>query len=143
MLDSKVLAGLVGFVSMIWMSCSAADVLTVYNDAKDDVYVKLGQPGNVGDQILWHSDIQLADGTKVGTGSGKCARLDDAGNHFCSFVIELDSRGTLAGVGVQRTEPAISRFPIVGGTGEFRNIRGEIRSWPVEERARFLYEIEF
>ena len=45
--------------------------------------------------------------------------------------------------GVQRTEPQISTLTIVGGTDDYEGARGTIRSTPVEDRARFKYEIDY
>ena len=117
--------------------------LTVYNDASRDHYVSLTAADGIGNQILWHSDMQTQAGNAIGTGSGHCAKLDTAENHFCTFNIELDGRGIIAGQGVQRTEPLDSVYPITGGTGEFEGISGTLRSRPVEDRARFIYEIEY
>lgn len=127
--------------------CGAATAerqsLTIYNDASDDAYLDLGQPGSIGDKILWRSEMQTFEGDPVGLGSGHCSRLDTDGNFFCSFIINLDDRGTIAGQGVQRTEPTPSVFPITGGTGAFEGIVGEMTSYPVEQRARFVYEINY
>ena len=127
-------------------SCAApaqSETLTVYNDATGDAYVRLEQAGGVGDQILWNSDMQTEDGTVIGSGSGQCTQLDSDRNFFCSFVINLADRGIIAGQGVQLTEPLESTFAITGGTGEFEGIAGKMTSTPVENRARFIYEIDY
>jgi hypothetical protein len=44
---------------------------------------------------------------------------------------------------VQLTEPALSTFPITGGTGEFEGVHGEFETEPVEDRARYKYVITY
>ncbi|NQY97445.1 MAG: hypothetical protein HRT82_09800 [Henriciella sp.] len=117
--------------------------LTVYNDAVGDAYVSLDQEDGIGNQILWHSNMQTEAGDVIGISAGHCTRLDAADNFFCTFNIELDGRGIIAGQGVQRTEPLNSIYPITGGTGEFERITGTLVSRPVEDRARFIYEIAY
>ncbi len=131
---------------IVLVSCAApaqSETLTVYNDATGDAYIQLEQKSGIGDQILWNSDMQTEDGTIIGTGSGHCTQLDSDRNFFCSFVISLTDRGIIAGQGVQLTEPLESTFAITGGTGEFAGISGQMTSTPVENRARFIYEIDY
>lgn len=115
--------------------------MTIYNDSSGDGYISFDRAGGIGDKILWNSDMQTEAGDRIGTGSGHCTQLDTERNFFCSFVITLDGRGMLAGQGVQRTEPTPSTYPIIGGTGEFDGVTGVMVSMPVEDRARFKYEI--
>ena len=117
--------------------------MTVYNDASGDGYISFDRLNGIGNKIVWHSEMQTEAGDRIGTGSGHCTQLDADKNFFCSFVISLDGRGTLAGQGVQQTEPTPSTYPIIGGTGEFEGVTGTMVSMPVENRARFIYEISF
>lgn len=117
--------------------------MTIYNDASGDGYIAFDRVNGIGDKIVWNSEMQTEAGERVGTGSGHCTQLDAEKNFFCSFVIDLDGRGMLAGQGVQQTEPAPSMFPIIGGTGEFEGATGTMVSMPIEDRARFIYEISF
>ena len=144
--NAKRICLLVPILAWPWAVAQAdgsARSLTVYNDASSDRYVSLSAENGIGNQILWHSDMQTQAGDPIGTGSGHCTKLDTAENHFCTFNIELDGRGIISGQGVQRTEPLDSIYPITGGTGEFEGISGTLRSRPVEDRARFIYEIEY
>lgn len=45
--------------------------------------------------------------------------------------------------GVQLVEPETSTLTIVGGTDEYEGITGKIQSTPVEDRARFKYEVDY
>lgn len=133
----------IGALSLWAATGASAETLTVYNDARGDAHVASGQPGKAGARILWHSEMQTEDGTVIGIGSGECTRLDAAGNRICSVVVDLDGRGMIAALGVQRPEPRESVYPITGGTGEFAGIAGQMRSTPVEDRARFKYVFEY
>ena len=135
------IASILCLVALITGTASAeAKDLTLYNDASGDAYLRFDQENGLGNKILWRSDMQTKAGDVIGTGSGHCTQLDADQNYFCSFVIDLDDRGIIAGQGVQRTEPMPSTFPIIGGTGEFEGITGRMVSRPVEDRARCIYE---
>ena len=139
-------AGLIAICASLG-ACSTLPVqsktLTVYNLSSGDAYIEFEQPNSIGDKILWRSDVQTLGGESLGIGSGHCTRLDADANFFCSFTVTLDGRGIIAGHGIQRTEPLESTFPIIGGTGEFEGIVGEIKSTPIEDRARFRYDMTY
>ncbi len=138
------IASLVCLAVMGGATASAqAKELTLYNDASGDAYLRFENEDGIGNKILWRSNMQTESGEVIGIGSGHCTQVDADQNYFCSFVIDLDDRGIIAGQGVQRTEPLPSTFPIVGGTGEFEGVTGSMVSRPVEDRARFIYEITY
>ncbi len=139
-------AAAMGALSSLLFGAAAsahADAMAIYNDASGDSYIRSGEEGGIGNQIFWNSDMQTEAGEVIGTGSGHCTQLDADENFYCSFIITLTDRGTIAGQGVQLTEPLDSTFPITGGTGEFEGITGSMHSRPVEDRVRFIYEIEY
>ena len=134
------------FITAFTPLSSADDQLktmTIYNDASGDSYLAFDLNHGIGDKIVWHSDMQTETGEVIGIGSGHCTQLDAEKNFFCSFNIELEGRGILAGQGVQQTEPTPSTYPIIAGTGEFKGATGTMISKPVEDRARFIYEIRY
>ncbi|MEO0606684.1 MAG: hypothetical protein AAFY82_00525 [Pseudomonadota bacterium] len=139
------IAGLVAVQVVLLGGCATAnaETMTIYNVSSDDSYVTLGGTDGIGDKILWNSEVQTESGDVIGNGAGHCTQLDAEQNFFCSFVITLDDRGKIAGQGVQRTEPLKSTFPILSGTGEFEGITGTMYTRPVEDRARFLYELDY
>ena len=136
-----------GIILMAFSPTAVADdhvqTMTIYNDASGDGYIAFDRVNGIGDKIIWNSEMQTEARERIGTGSGHCTQLDAERNFFCSFVIDLDGRGMLAGQGVQQTEPTPSTYPIIGGTGEFEGVTGEMVSMPIEDRARFIYEISF
>jgi hypothetical protein len=122
---------------------AAAERLTLYSLATGDRFVEFGRQGGVGDLILWNSELQDAQGNKVGTDTGSCIRVDAAGNHLCNIVIDHAGHGKMNFNGVQLTEPQISTLTILGGTDDYEGATGVIRSTPVEDRARFRYQIDY
>ena len=133
----------IGTAILLFAGSAAAEQMTLYNVATDDRFVELGKEGGAGDMILWHSEVQDEAGNRLGTGAGTCIRLDAAGNHFCNLTIHHDGRGAINASGMQAEEPAPSALTIVGGTGDYQGITGTLRSTPVEDRARFKYEIDY
>jgi hypothetical protein len=128
---------------LVAASTAAAEQITLYNVATVDRFVELNQDGGVGNMILWHSDMEDERGNKLGTGAGTCIRLDPAGNHMCNLTIHHDGRGILNASGVQAVEPKTSTLTIIGGTGDYQGATGILESTPVEDRARFRYEIDY
>lgn len=128
---------------LLTAGAAVAEQMTLFNVATGDHFVELGQDGSAGDMILWHSELQDEAGNRLGVGAGVCTRLDAAGNHFCNMTIHHDGRGAINASGMQAAEPAPSAMTIVGGTGDYEGITGTLRSTPVEDRARFKYEIDY
>jgi Allene oxide cyclase barrel like domain len=122
---------------------ATAEQMTMYNVATGDHFVELGQDGGAGDTIVWNSDMEDEQGEKLGSGAGSCIQVDAAGNYMCSLTIGHDGHGTINASGFQAVAPATSILTIVGGTGAYEGITGTVRSTPVEQRARFRYEIDY
>jgi hypothetical protein len=133
----------IGAAVLLLAEAAAAGQMTLYSLATDDRFVELGQDGGAGNMTLWHSQIQDREGNRLGTGAGVCIRLDAAGNAMCEWVIQHDGRGAINVSGVQVAEPATATLTIVGGTGDYQGATGTVRSTPVEDRARFKYEIDY
>ena len=133
----------IGVAILLLAGAAAAEQMTLYSLATADRFVDLGQAGGVGNMTLWNSELQDEAGNKLGTGAGVCIRLDAAGNIMCDLVIEHDGRGTINVSGMQVAEPATATVTILGGTGDYQGATGTVRSAPVEDRARFKYEIDY
>lgn len=132
-----------GIAILLLAGAASAEQMTLYSLATEDRFVDLGQEGGAGNMTLWHSEIQDEAGGKLGTGAGTCIRLDAAGNVMCDIVIEHDGHGTINVSGVQVAEPETATLTILGGTGVYQGATGTVRSTPVEDRARFKYEIDY
>lgn len=122
---------------------AAAEKLTLFSNAAEDGFVALEKPGGKGDMIVWNSALETEDGTQVGTNAGFCIRLDASGNFMCDFIIDHEGHGQMTFSGVQVVEPGTSRVVITGGTGKYRGAEGRVLSTPVENRARFRFDIDY
>lgn len=120
-----------------------AEQMTLYSYAAGDHFVEVGREGGIGDMIVWDGELQDEPGNRLGSDTGSCIRVDAESTHVCTIVIDYDGHGIINLSGVQRPEPAPSILTIVGGTGAYEGITGSLVSTPVEDRARFKYEVEF
>ena len=123
-------------------SPAAGEPLTLYGLAADDSFVEFGRPGGIGDMIVWNAELQDEQGNQVGTDTGTCIQVDADGNHVCTMVLDHHGHGILTLSGVQAAEPGTSTLAIVGGSGDYAGATGAVTSRPVEDRARFRYEID-
>lgn len=79
--------------------------------------------------------FETTDGEPIGWGGGQCVNLDadpEAIDSMCHLVIRLvDGDITAAGpIDMNEFGDGGSVFAVTGGTGEFRNIRGEMKVMP-------------
>ncbi len=135
-------AGLV-FCLLVQATSTWAQDVVLYSNAVDDAYLEAGTSDGVGDQILWNSPLEQADGTVVGRNAGHCVRVDAEGNFVCTMTLDQTGVGRLLFSGVQVVEPATSELMITAGTGDYAGATGIVLSTPVEDRARFRFDITF
>ena len=122
----------------------AAEQMVLFGSAAEDHHVDLGQEGGVGNMNLWHANLEDEQGSVVGTTSGRCLQLDDEGTHLCNIILDHAGHGRINLNGIQTTEPTFfSAHTIVGGTEDYAGIRGTMTTHPVEDGARFRYEIDY
>jgi len=122
---------------------AAAEQMTLYSYAAGDHFVEFGREGGIGDLTVWNGELQDEAGNRLGTDAGTCIRVDAEGAHVCTIVIDHEGHGIINLNGVQKPEPRPSTLVIVGGTGAYEGITGSLSSTPVEDRARFKYEIDY
>ena len=85
-------------------------------------YTDLGAPGpGAPDAIVFH-DRLLRAGRQVGDDVGSCTVVE-AGLANCTAVIRL--RGGTIAFALVNTPPAIKQFPVTGGSGRYRTVRGD------------------
>lgn len=123
-------------------TASAAD-LVLFSVAENDAFLSVGRPDGAGDKILWNSALELEDGTAAGRSAGYCIRLDAAGTNHCTLTVDHEGHGRMIIQGVEQPEPAPSIMVIVAGSGDYVGAAGEVTVRPVEDRARFRYDIDF
>lgn len=122
---------------------AAAERMTLYSVAEGDTFLESGRLDGIGDTTLWNAGLETEAGETVGSVAGSCVQIDDAGTHLCEIAIHHRGRGRMHVQGVQLPEPEPSALTIVGGSGDYAGITGTIESTPVEDRARFRYDIDY
>jgi hypothetical protein len=93
-------------------------------------YVDVGPAGaSPGDLYVFTDDVFYASdpSTKIGTADGRCVMVDPAKTRFgCTIITSLDKGGDIITDGKTILVPGTtSTGAVTGGTGDFRNARGE------------------
>ena len=119
---------LVGAVGSAPASANNPDDRTLRFDVQFSpfFYLDLGEPGpSMGDQIVAHDVLVDKSGKQVGHDGVSCIFTDPNGGP------EAECTGTFALADGQiatqflNTPPAVKHFAVTGGTGAYRNVRGE------------------
>jgi hypothetical protein len=97
---------------------------------------------NPGDTILFTEDLRTPGGRLVGHDQARCTLMFRQ-ESFCEASAVLRGRGQIVVEGVfafTRPRPVLA---VVGGTGEFRNARGQvfILPGPTEEETRLVFAL--
>ncbi len=87
-------------------------------------YTDLGAPGpSAADVIVFHDQL-FQNEKAVGDEIGSCVLVDETGLSNCTGVMRLEGRGTIA-FAFDNAPPPHKVFALTGGSGEFRNVRGD------------------
>jgi len=101
--------------------------LNVIEHAVTDTVIDVGAPGDsTGDLLTFHNELfNASDTTVVGTDQGECVRIDPAaGTWECRWTNVL--RGGQITVEGPFFDAQDSVLAVTGGTGRYRNVRGEM-----------------
>ena len=91
-----------------------------------DTFLDLGSPGpSQGDEFIFHDLVFTSDGrTQVGHDGGSCVIFDVAkSEENCTVTYSLP--GGEITVQFLNSPPAAKPFAVTGGTGIYRNVRGQ------------------
>jgi len=101
--------------------------LTVVERAVSDTVVDTGATGDsLGDILAFENPIyDAANVNEIGRDQGYCVRTNVGGSWECNWTVILD-KGSLVVEGPFYDDLRDSQFAITGGTGPFRNARGEM-----------------
>jgi hypothetical protein len=101
--------------------------LTVVEHAISDTVVDTGAAGDsLGDILAFGNPIfDAANAKEIGRDQGYCVRTNASQSWECNWTVILD-RGSLVVEGPFYDDLRDSQFAITGGTGAFRNARGEM-----------------
>ena len=103
--------------------------LVTIADARSEraVQVDVGTPGDTpGDLVVFDQPLLAVDGDVIGRNSGFCVRTRVAQSYQCQWTLSL-ANGTIQVAGHEFDEGA-SSISIVGGTGDYAHISGEMVS---------------
>jgi len=116
-------------LELIACSREAPYILITIADARVNAaqFIDTGKPGDsVGDMLIFDQPLLDADMKKIGTNTGTCIRTRIAHSFQCQWTLEFeDSSIQVAGREFEQGSSAIS---IVGGTGKYSGISGEMKS---------------
>ncbi|HEY3069784.1 MAG TPA: allene oxide cyclase family protein [Gaiellaceae bacterium] len=107
-------------------SGSGGKVIHVIEHATSDTVTDTGPAGDsAGDILTFANEVfDASDTTKVGTDQGYCIRTEAGVSWECNYTTFL-SRGQIVVEG-PFYDAADSTFAITGGTGAYRNARGQL-----------------
>ena len=80
-----------------------------------------------GDRLLARGPITRAEGRRIGTGYGDCAVVSEVlegGKWWCRYVLDLPN-GQITTEGLDPRGVSDTIFSITGGTGDYRDARGQ------------------
>ncbi|NQZ09294.1 MAG: dirigent protein [Algicola sp.] len=112
-----------------------AKTLITIADAKTSpaVGLDLGKPGDsIGDQWLFDQPLLDAQRKNIGNNSGVCIRTKVGNSSQCQWTLTLNGGGHDAGtiqVAGREFDQGSSAIAIVGGTGAYQHISGELISF--------------
>src|SRR5512132_3758538 len=105
---------------------SGGKVIHVVEHATTDATTDTGDPGDTsGDILTFANDVfDASDSTKVGTDQGYCIRITAPGSYECNWTTFLaDGQITVEGPFFDTSDSVVA---ITGGTGAYRNARGQM-----------------
>lgn len=106
-----------------------ADTLITIADARDNParYVDIGEPGDsVGDILAFDQPLLDQSMNTVGNNSGTCIRTHVDHSFQCQWTLTFDN-GSIQVAG-REMDKGTSSISIVGGTGAYTGISGEMQS---------------
>jgi len=89
--------------------------------------VDLGEPGDsAGDMVVFDQPLLDSEGAVIGVNSGVCIRTRVGHSYQCQWTLKLDD-GTIQVAG-RESDQGASAISIVGGTGAYAHVCGEMIS---------------
>lgn len=127
----RVAPGLLAAVFLTLVSCAADNhqVLVTIADARSGPaeVVDIGEPGDsVGDMVVFDQPLLNEQQEVIGNNSGVCVRTRVGKSYQCQWTLTL-SNGTIQVAG-READQGVSTISIVGGSGDYARITGEMVS---------------
>ncbi|MGR9043647.1 MAG: dirigent protein [Gammaproteobacteria bacterium] len=121
------------FASLLGMTFSCAQnephTLVTIADARTYKanFIDLGEPGDsVGDILTFDQPLLDKQGHRIGNNSGTCLRTNVDHSFQCQWTLTLKN-GSIQVAGRELDE-GMSEIAIVGGTGQYKGISGQMES---------------
>jgi len=108
--------------------------LTTIADARNNPahFIDNGEPGDsVGDILVFDQPLLDKDMKTVGTNSGSCIRTRVGHSYQCQWTLTFDNKSQNGGsiqVAGRELDKGASNIGIIGGTGQYSGITGEMES---------------
>jgi hypothetical protein len=123
-------------VGLTLSACTQKEMftLTTIADARNNPadFIDNGEPGDsVGDILVFDQPLLDKDMKKIGNNSGSCIRTRVAHSFQCQWTLTFDNEfqgGGSIQVAGREHDKGVSNISIVGGTGKYSGISGEMRS---------------
>lgn len=122
--------------SLTLCACTQSEMytLTTIADARNNParFIDNGEPGDsVGDILVFDQPLLDKEMKKIGNNSGSCIRTRVAHSFQCQWTLTFDDKfqdgGSIQVAGREHDE-GVSNISIVGGTGNYSGITGELQS---------------
>lgn len=110
------------------VSTSERTLVTIADARVDKArFIDIGEPGDsAGDVLTFDQPLLNEAGSPIGNNSGICIRTKPGDSFQCQWTLTLDD-GTIQ-VSGREFDKGTSIISIVGGTGTYSGIRGEMES---------------
>ena len=124
------------FVSLTVSACTQQKLqtLTTIADARNHPaqFIDNGEPGDsVGDILVFDQPLLDKDLNVIGNNSGSCIRTRVGHSYQCQWTLTFSNKTHNTGsiqVGGRELDKGVSNISIVGGTGIYSGITGEMES---------------
>jgi len=135
-LNSRFLLAIVSASSITLVACTqqTPQTLITIADARNNpaILIDNGETGDsVGDILLFDQPLLDTDMKNIGTNSGSCLRTRIDHSFQCQWTLTFDYKTKNSGsiqVAGREYDKGSSNISIVGGTGKFSGVSGEMRS---------------
>lgn len=117
-------------IALFLATPAMAETFTVVEHATSDTTAHVGKGAdNLGDLLVFGNDVfDATNKTKVGTDQGFCIRIKPGVSYECYWTLKL-AQGQIMVQGPD-VDGGDSMLAVTGGTGKYRDVRGEMKLHP-------------
>ena len=135
-LNNNLFPFILAAISLMLCACEQHNTqsLTTIADARNNpaYFIDNGEPGDsVGDILVFDQPLLDKDMKTIGNNSGSCIRTRVGHSYQCQWTLTFDNKthdsGTIQVAG-RENDKGLSSISVVGGTGIYSGITGEMES---------------